>query len=236
MTDVQGRCPACGGSSLFLGEGGHVTCSRIDCPNPCAAEDLLHGGEAALTQLLGNNRAAGVVAHTLHFHGHSLADVRRMTDDQLLAVPGIGQTSLARIRAAFPAPELASTITVEAEGVRAVKRAEAAEATVARVRAEAARIRAVTPTWGPVADLIDAALAGTSEGPTPEPRLLDCGWCYEEQGEEVHPHPECPIGARRGPIVGTARITVYVQAAGGGLDWLNRHAADVSRRKGVDGA
>lgn len=26
-------------------------------------------------------------------------------------------------------------------------------------------------------------------------RLLDCGWCYGEQGEEVHPHPECPIGA-----------------------------------------
>ena len=31
-------------------------------------------------------------------------------------------------------------------------------------------------------------------------RLLDCGLCYEEQGEEVHPHPECPItssGAQR---------------------------------------
>mgnify|MGYP003945246683 CR=1 FL=1 len=27
------------------------------------------------------------------------------------------------------------------------------------------------------------------------PRLLDCGWCYEEWGEEVHPHPECPQGA-----------------------------------------
>jgi len=26
------------------------------------------------------------------------------------------------------------------------------------------------------------------------PRLLDCGTCYEEWGEEVHPHPECPIG------------------------------------------
>jgi hypothetical protein len=24
-------------------------------------------------------------------------------------------------------------------------------------------------------------------------RLLDCGLDYEEQGEEVHPHPECPI-------------------------------------------
>ena len=26
------------------------------------------------------------------------------------------------------------------------------------------------------------------------PRLLDCGLCYEEWGEEVHPHPECPQG------------------------------------------
>jgi hypothetical protein len=25
-------------------------------------------------------------------------------------------------------------------------------------------------------------------------RPLSCGFCYEEQGEEVHPHPECPIG------------------------------------------
>lgn len=42
MTDVQGRCPACRGASLFLGEGGHVTCSRLDCPNPTAADELLH--------------------------------------------------------------------------------------------------------------------------------------------------------------------------------------------------
>lgn len=25
-------------------------------------------------------------------------------------------------------------------------------------------------------------------------RLLDCGLCYEEQGEEVHPYPECSVG------------------------------------------
>ncbi|WP_030975186.1 DUF6085 family protein [Streptomyces sp. NRRL S-1824] len=40
--DVQGRCPGCGGGGLFLGSGGHVTCPRIDCPNPSAADDLLH--------------------------------------------------------------------------------------------------------------------------------------------------------------------------------------------------
>jgi len=26
------------------------------------------------------------------------------------------------------------------------------------------------------------------------PRLLPCGLCYEEASQEVHPHPECPIG------------------------------------------
>lgn len=25
------------------------------------------------------------------------------------------------------------------------------------------------------------------------PRLLACGLCYEENGEEVHPHPECRL-------------------------------------------
>ncbi|MFJ9633744.1 hypothetical protein ACIRU8_39230 [Streptomyces sp. NPDC101175] len=39
---VQGRCPACRGASLFLGSGGHVTCARLDCPNPCAVDDQLH--------------------------------------------------------------------------------------------------------------------------------------------------------------------------------------------------
>lgn len=103
MPDVQGRCPACGAASLFLGEGGHVTCSRIDCPEPSAADDMLHGGEEALVQALGGGRTARVIAHTLTAHGYSLSDVRRMTDEEFRAVPGIGDTSLATIRRAFPA-------------------------------------------------------------------------------------------------------------------------------------
>lgn len=31
------------------------------------------------------------------------------------------------------------------------------------------------------------------DGPHEE-RLLDCGLCYTENGEEVHPHPKCIIG------------------------------------------
>jgi len=40
--EVQGRCPACRGNYLFLGSGGHVTCSLIGCPNPNAADELLY--------------------------------------------------------------------------------------------------------------------------------------------------------------------------------------------------
>lgn len=48
---VQGRCPACGTKGLFLGDGGYITCSLIDCPNPSAADDLLHGDQATKTRV-----------------------------------------------------------------------------------------------------------------------------------------------------------------------------------------
>lgn len=38
---VSGRCPACNRTALFLGDGGYVTCSHLDCPRPDAAADLL---------------------------------------------------------------------------------------------------------------------------------------------------------------------------------------------------
>lgn len=41
---VHGRCPACGGGSLFVAVGQHVTCSASGCPNPTLVADLLDGG------------------------------------------------------------------------------------------------------------------------------------------------------------------------------------------------
>lgn len=38
---VQGRCPACRHSALFVGEGGYVTCGNLQCTDPCAATNLL---------------------------------------------------------------------------------------------------------------------------------------------------------------------------------------------------
>ncbi|MEU7093021.1 hypothetical protein [Kitasatospora aureofaciens] len=56
--------------------------------------------------------------------------------------------------------------------------------------------------------LLGALVDGQPYVPRPaEARLLDCGLCYEEDGEEVHPHPECtaseqgvagPVGADPG--------------------------------------
>lgn len=37
---ITGYCPECGGS-LFVGSGGYITCSWIECPNPTKVADLL---------------------------------------------------------------------------------------------------------------------------------------------------------------------------------------------------
>lgn len=36
--------------------------------------------------------------------------------------------------------------------------------------------------------------AANRPAPGAQPRLLACGHCYEEDGQEVHPHPECTTG------------------------------------------
>jgi len=58
---------------------------------------------------------------------------------------------------------------------------------------------------------------------TNSPRLLDCGLCYEEQGEEVHPHPECPIG-RVAPVARYRPRAAEVEA----VQWTGSNA-DVLR-------
>lgn len=41
MQKVMGFCPMGCGATLFLGEGGHVTCSFVECPAPDAVDRLL---------------------------------------------------------------------------------------------------------------------------------------------------------------------------------------------------
>lgn len=45
--EVQGHCPACGLETLFVGAGGYLTCSYVDCPLPDAASRLLERVETA---------------------------------------------------------------------------------------------------------------------------------------------------------------------------------------------
>lgn len=40
-TDVYADCPACGNPTLYLGEGGYITCFLMDCPDPEVAIRLL---------------------------------------------------------------------------------------------------------------------------------------------------------------------------------------------------
>lgn len=47
--DVAGFCPTCGHGVLMLGDGGHVVCTLIDCPNPDAADELLHAAAETRT-------------------------------------------------------------------------------------------------------------------------------------------------------------------------------------------
>jgi hypothetical protein len=46
MVQVSGKCLACGWSCLFVGTGGHVTCSISDCPDPGAAHKPLAAAPA----------------------------------------------------------------------------------------------------------------------------------------------------------------------------------------------
>lgn len=48
--EIAGRCPACKGTSLFVGVGGHVTCSRLECPAPFAADDALRENGYAIVR------------------------------------------------------------------------------------------------------------------------------------------------------------------------------------------
>lgn len=67
---VQGACPACHSASLFLGNGGYVTCSQAACPEPDAATTVLEreadaaGGAGGVADETGEG-GDRLVAHTL---------------------------------------------------------------------------------------------------------------------------------------------------------------------------
>jgi hypothetical protein len=48
MPVVRGKCPSCGSYSLFLAQGGYITCAKLDCKDPCSAGDVLHADQRPL--------------------------------------------------------------------------------------------------------------------------------------------------------------------------------------------
>jgi hypothetical protein len=84
-----GRCPSCNAESLFLASGGHVTCNRSDCPDPCAADRVLHAdaatGQACLSCgcELRENGHDGAMCRTIQLlrreHGEMRAALRNVT-------------------------------------------------------------------------------------------------------------------------------------------------------------
>lgn len=53
MVEVRGHCPMGCGQTLFLGEGGHITCSWVMCPEPSAVDLLLADKETEHVVKLG---------------------------------------------------------------------------------------------------------------------------------------------------------------------------------------
>ncbi|MFJ2568978.1 DUF6085 family protein [Streptomyces halstedii] len=112
MPDVQGRCPACGAVSLFLGEGGHVTCSRADCPAPDAADELLHGLEDGVLRLFRGDFGTRLILRTLEANEPRPSEAQLAADAKFLA--NIQEDQVEPFREAFssfrPAPSRAGDV------------------------------------------------------------------------------------------------------------------------------
>jgi len=72
MVDVQGFCPMGCGATLFLGNGGYITCRYIHCPCPDAVSTLLDDRETD---------------HVVHLHERTFTvrhPLRERLDDALM--------------------------------------------------------------------------------------------------------------------------------------------------------
>lgn len=68
---IQGYCPMGCGQTLFMGTGGHITCRRIECPNPGAVDQIL--GDPETEHLVGFTESGFSILHPLR---------ERLDDDQ----------------------------------------------------------------------------------------------------------------------------------------------------------
>lgn len=124
--DVQGRCPACGGESLFLGDGGYVTCRRDTCPEPDAASTQLERQRATPPVGLRDR-----IAHELHACGGPF--MTTTAEDLADAVLAIRDQHMEQLVEAAARYEMDRCAAVNRRR-DAEHRAERAEAAVRRVR------------------------------------------------------------------------------------------------------
>lgn len=61
---IAGHCPMGCGTTLFVGAGGHITCSLIGCPRPTAVDELLHDQETE--HVVAFTETGFTVRHPLH--------------------------------------------------------------------------------------------------------------------------------------------------------------------------
>lgn len=82
--NVEGRCPACGWCSLMLGMEGHVTCTRLDCPNRWAADEMLHATHKPMTHGLLYTDRVGHAHYSLD--REHMPDIPRPERDVVIAI------------------------------------------------------------------------------------------------------------------------------------------------------
>jgi hypothetical protein len=64
-TFVKGECPMGCGETLFLAEGGHVTCSYAACPMPNAVDSLINEKENYVHTVVFDGEGRYSIQHTL---------------------------------------------------------------------------------------------------------------------------------------------------------------------------
>jgi hypothetical protein len=62
---VVGYCPMGCGETLMLADGGHVTCTYLECPDPCAVDTLLDDRETEHVVTFGGPTEHFTIRHPL---------------------------------------------------------------------------------------------------------------------------------------------------------------------------
>lgn len=73
--NVEGYCPMGCGATLFVGDGGYITCSYVHCPKPEAAHNLLKQGRVRQLLYRAYLRCGQITSDADRFANHDLESV-----------------------------------------------------------------------------------------------------------------------------------------------------------------